>query len=217
MFMSKFFSFIALIVTFCGVFGSFSTASAAQADIAQAQGSRLVDQAKQARSFSEFYRGLSRDQQKVYTDFAKPDKTIQERVSAEKVTPAQVRTANPQDVSTLNYINQGCWRLTSRSVITNSRGNWLAAYYLQSYACYDGSKITYTSSPQQWPEIYVPGWGFYGNINSYQDGTGRYTYSAFGQGQFKLCISFNIGCVSESLPWVRNTHYGNGTYYISAG
>jgi len=64
---------------------------------------------------------------------------------------------------------------------------------------------------------YVPFWYFDGHIDeSNSGGKGEWSYEAWTQGEFSLCIGNDIGCLLSLYPWIDITVLGNGDYSYDA-
>lgn len=92
----------------------------------------------------------------------------------------------------------------------NALGQRLWGYFQKIVWSYDGLKIT-SVTRTRWGEVYALFWSFDGHIgNSEQGGVGQWSYRAWTQGAFKLCLGGNIGCIQYKYPWIDQTVYGNG-------
>jgi len=100
----------------------------------------------------------------------------------------------------------------------NALGQTLFSYFQKIDWCYDGSKITNNPTRLRWGEVYAPLWSFDGHTgNSESGGINQWSYRAWTQGEFKLCLGGDIGCIWYKYPWIDTTVYGDGTHSASGG
>jgi hypothetical protein len=100
----------------------------------------------------------------------------------------------------------------------NAFGNLLWTWNFYTEICYDGSRITY-SYYRYYGVTYVAFWSWktvdaHKSLNTFVN-PDRLT--VFGQGEFKLCVFADIGCVQFSYPWIELRFNANGTYSWRTG
>lgn len=111
----------------------------------------------------------------------------------------------------------GCWTWKWQRDGRNSLGALLWSYFQQINWCGDGSVITSTPQRTRWGEVYVPFWSW-GHIgNETWGGVNQPSYRAWTQGEFKLCLTPNVGCVQNRYPWLDMTAWANGQGTGSVG
>lgn len=121
-----------------------------------------------------------------------------------------VAKVTPGDITLLK--ERGCKEFEVEVYGYNIFGNKLWCYFQKIEWCYDGSEIT-SKTRLRWGEVHFPFWQFAGHIgNSEQGGVGEWSYRAWTQGEFKLCLGGDIGCIQYYYPWIDMTVYGNGGY-----
>ncbi len=117
----------------------------------------------------------------------------------------------------ISILGSGCKTFTVKRSGLNALGGELWAYFQKIEWCYNGEKIT-SKTRLRWGEVYYPGWQFVGHIgNLEQGGVGQWSYRAWTQGEFKLCLGGDIGCIQYRYPWIDMTVYGNGANAYSSG
>ncbi len=100
----------------------------------------------------------------------------------------------------------------------NAFGTTLWTWNFYTEICYDGSRITY-SYYRYYGVTYVAFWSWrtvdaHKSLNTFVN-PDRLT--VFGQGEFKLCVFADIGCVQFSYPWIELRFNANGTYSWRTG
>ncbi len=99
----------------------------------------------------------------------------------------------------------------------NAIGMTLWKYVQRIDWSFDGSKITSKFRTRS-GTVYMPFWKFDGHIgNQESGGVGQWSYRAWTQGEFSLCLGGNIGCIQHAYPWIDMTVYGNGGWYGDKG
>ncbi len=114
--------------------------------------------------------------------------------------------------------DRGCKSYQVQVNWKNALGQTLFSYFQKIDWCYDGSIITNNPTRLRWGEVYAPLWSFDGHIgNSESGGINQWSYEAWTQGKFKLCLGGDIGCIQYKYPWIDMTVYGDGSYSSSTG
>lgn len=111
----------------------------------------------------------------------------------------------------------GCWSWKWQRDGRNALGALLWSYFQQIDWCGNGSVITSTPQRTRWGEVYVPFWSWAHIGNQIWGGVNQPNYRAWTQGEFKLCLSPDIGCVQNSYPWIDMTAWGDGRGTGSVG
>jgi hypothetical protein len=128
-----------------------------------------------------------------------------------------VTSVSKNDDPSSGVLSGGCMVYQIERSGLNSLGDKLWSYFQKINWCYDGSKIT-SKTRLRWGEVYYPGWQFAGHIgNLEQGGVNQWSYRAWTQGEFKLCLGGDIGCVQYKYPWIDMTVYGDGSYTGTGG
>lgn len=153
----------------------------------------LVERLERAPATERAFENLPTDDQTLVAEFLKP---------------ASVEVAAVEKPST----NDSCKAVEVWVEGRNLVDGRLWSYHQEVTWCYDGSAVTYTNR-RRWGETHTIGWAFDGHVGSdEQGGTGWSFYEAWTQGEFKLCLGGDIGCVQHTYPWIETTVYGSGGY-----
>jgi hypothetical protein len=108
-----------------------------------------------------------------------------------------------------------CRARTQKILAESLIGLDLWAYYQRIHWCFNKKGTITDTNRTRWAEVYAPGWDFRGHIgSSISGGVGSKFYTAFTQGQFRLCLVY---CVQTKTPWIRQTGRGDGTYSVTTG
>ncbi len=136
-----------------------------------------------------------------------------------KVTQVTTNVSTTGDsISVLAGGGRGCKSYQVRVDWYNVYGQTLFSYFQKIDWCYDGSKITNNPTRLRWGEVYAPLWSFDGHIGSSESGgINQWSYRAWTQGKFKLCMGGDIGCIQYKYPWIDMTVYGDGSHSSSSG
>lgn len=111
----------------------------------------------------------------------------------------------------------GCWTWRWQRDGKNAFGAVLWSYFQQINWCGNGSIITSTPQRTRWGETYAPFWSWVHIGNQTWGGVNQNSYRAWTQGEFKLCLSPNVGCVQNTYPWLDMTAWGDGRGTGSVG
>jgi len=143
-----------------------------------------------------------------------PPEVQREVIELLKVKTVVVKIEKSKSLSTLST---GSRRATMTFEAKNVIGMTLWKYTQQIDWCYDGSKVT-SKFRTRYGTVYMPFWKFNGHIgNQEQGGEGQWSYRAWTQGEFSLCLGGNIGCIQHVYPWIDMTVYGNGGWHGEKG
>ncbi len=114
---------------------------------------------------------------------------------------------------TMTAAATSCWTWTWQRDAKNNLGATLWSYFQRIDWCGNGTVITTTPHGVQrtrWGETYYAFWQWNHIDNQTWGGTGQSSYRAFTQGEFRLCLTGNIGCIQYSYPWLDMTAWANG-------
>jgi len=93
----------------------------------------------------------------------------------------------------------------------------LWSYNQQMNWCYNGSTVT-SRYWNRWGEVHAPFWSFQRHIGlSQTGGVGYSSFYSWTQGAFRLCLTTNVGCVQQAVPYVWQRGYGSGAYQSGGG
>lgn len=111
----------------------------------------------------------------------------------------------------------GCWTWRWQRDGRNALGGLLWSYFQQINWCGNGSVITSTPQRTRWGEVYAPFWSWQHIGNQTWGGVNQPSYRAWTQGEFKLCLTPDFGCVQYSYPWLDMTAWADGRGTGSVG
>lgn len=112
-----------------------------------------------------------------------------------------------------------CWTWEPAQVAyRNLLGEPLFWYMMRMDWCEDGTNIVIRADAgQPWADMTtLPLWSFSNRVFEKAGGVGRSYFSAFGQGEFKWCVT-QFGCAFTISPWMRMTANGDGSYDFAWG
>jgi hypothetical protein len=171
---------------------------------------QLVDQLSRSADPVAAYALLSPADQGAVRDFLT-------QVSTSDIATLMVE---PSGGGTMIAAITTCWTWTWQRDGKNALGATLWSYFQRINWCGNGSTITSTPHGIQrtrWGEVYYPFWQWRHVGNQTWGGVGQQTYRAWTQGEFKLCITGDIGCVQYSYPWLDMTAWADGRGTGSVG
>lgn len=104
----------------------------------------------------------------------------------------------------------GCWSWRWQRDGRNALGALLWSYFQKINWCGNGSIITSAPQRTRWGETYAPFWSWAHIGNQTWGGVNQNSYRAWTQGEFKLCLSPDVGCVQNRYPWLDMTAWADG-------
>lgn len=111
----------------------------------------------------------------------------------------------------------GCWTWTWQRDGVNALGGVLWSYFQRINWCGNGTVITSTPQRTRWGEVYAPFWSWRHYGNQTWGGLNQASYRAWTQGEFKLCLTPDFGCVQYRYPWLDMTAWADGRGTGSVG
>lgn len=171
---------------------------------------QLVDRLGSASDPAAAYAALSRADQAAVREFLT-------QVSVSDVSTIAIDTGTEGGITAAATT---CWTWTWQRNGMNALGGTLWSYFQRIVWCGNGTTITSTPHGVQrtrWGEVYYPFWQWKHIGSQTWGGVGQQTYRAWTQGEFKLCLTGDIGCVQYSYPWLDMTAWANGRGTGSVG
>lgn len=193
---------VVLVAALVVPFGSVSAAGPGGGPVAA-----LVDRLARADDPYAAYARLSLQDQTAVIDYLK----------VVKITEVSTLGAATGDPGTMTTTASGCWTWTWQRDGRNALGGVLWSYFKKIDWCGKGSTITSTPQRLRWGETYYPFWSWSHIGDQTWGGLGQLSYRTWTQGEFKLCVTPNVGCVQFSYPWLDMTAWGDGRGTGSVG
>ena len=182
-------------------------ASAADRGSDGARAARIVGALASANDPYAAYAALSQRDQVAVKDY------LTATIFTESVALPSAGAAN----AAMNIAASGCWTWTWQRDGRNAFGVLLWSYFQRIDWCGNGSVITNTPQRTRWGEVYAVFWSWRHIGNQTWGGVNQPSYRAWTQGEFKLCLTPDSGCVQYSYPWLDMTAWADGRGTGSVG
>lgn len=193
---------LAIVVAMLAPFGT----TLAAAPSGGGRTAALVDKIAQSTDPYATFAGLSEADQAA----------VQEYLTVTSIADTSTQLPDPQS-GAATALSGGCWTWTWQRNGYNSLGQTLWSYFQRIDWCGNGSTITSTPQRVRWGEVYFPFWSWKHLGNQTWGGVGQANYRAWTQGEFKLCVTPNVGCAQFRYPWLDMTAWADGRGTGSVG